>query len=122
MTGYVRVTNKRYGIGPKADDDEIVVPVDRTNPILGNPHVLRNKNDPVERARVIAAYGRDLLQDIAQDGPKSKAIDGLVDRVIAGEQICLECWCAPRDCHANLIQKEVERRVARRMNPRPPLK
>lgn len=113
MPGYVRVVNKRFGIGPKPDDDETVLSVDRTNRILGNPHILKDVNDPVARQRVIDRYRSDLSSDIRRDGPMSAEIRKISERVLSGEKICLACWCAPRPCHADIIADEVRNIVAR---------
>ena len=95
---------------------ELIIDGDRTNPALGNQHILHNHLDPVERDQVIAAYGRDLKADIAIDGPMSRAIDEIVDHLRAGHKIALRCWCAnaltPRPCHLDLVRDEAMRRFA----------
>ena len=111
--GYVRVTSIRSSAaldnGPQAD--ETVYRVDRANPVLGNRHILFNRHDSAERRRVIAAYGVDLERDLAANGPMSREIHQIAERVRDGEQICLACWCAPSPCHADLIAAKVRERV-----------
>lgn len=111
--GHVRVTNMRSSAGldnaPQAG--ETVYRVDRANPVLGNRHFLFNRFDSEERRRVIAAYGHDLERDLARSGPMSAEIARLADRVRAGEQICLACWCAPAPCHGDLIAKAVREQL-----------
>ena len=108
--GYVRVTSLRR-TGPKPDFGESVVRVDRSNPALGNRHVLRDKDDPAERLSVIAAYRRDLEQDMARRGRMFRALADLAKRVAAGETICLACWCAPLPCHGDIIAEKVRELV-----------
>ena len=48
---------------------ETVIDCDRSNPVLGNRHVLRNHHDAQARAEVIAAHKRDLEADVARNGP-----------------------------------------------------
>lgn len=112
--GYVRVTNQRRDMAPDTQPEpgETVIAVDRSHPILGNHrHVLRHKNDRQERGAVIARYDRDLQRDMAVHGPMYQAIRAIADRVLAGEKICLACWCQPLPCHATSIKREVERLV-----------
>lgn len=111
--GYVRVTNARVSMSEDTapEDDEAIVWVDRTNPVLGNEFVLRNKLDRKERDHVLALYSSKLDADLSSGGPMSKAIRGLADRVLAGEKICLQCWCRPLPCHADRLEKEVYRIV-----------
>jgi len=115
--GSIRVTSKRSG-GVRAMPHEIVVPADRRNRILGNPHILHNHRDDEERRAVIAAHGRDLDRDIATGGPISVEIMRLAKRVAHGECIALECWCKPRPCHADryvaLVLEQVDKLIAQR--------
>lgn len=86
---------------------ESVVRIDRVNPVLGNPHVLRNQHDPAERERVIAAYVADGEADWVRHGLRRQAIWALAARVAAGERIALACWCKPRTCHGDWIARKV---------------
>ena len=108
IPGYIRIVSKRKGgIGPVAG--ELVIDVDRTHPVLGNRHVLKNHNDPVERDRVIAAYEVDFNRDMAERGPMYQACLELAKLLLAGKRIALRCWCAPRRCHAEIIRAQVYR-------------
>ena len=108
--GYVRVTSLRRA-GPKPDFGEFVVRVDRSNPVLGNHHILHDKDDPAERLSVIAAYRRDLEQDMARRGRMFRALADLAERVAAGDAVCLACWCAPLPCHGDIIAEKVREMV-----------
>ena len=99
------VSKRKGGISPFAG--ETVVDVDRTNPILGNRHVLADHRDDRQRETVIEAYRRDFEDDMARAGPMFRAVEGLARRFVAGESIALRCWCAPRPCHAEIIQRMV---------------
>lgn len=112
--GAARVVSKRAG-GLAAAPDETIVSIDRTNPVLGNRHILHDHSDPIERARVIAAHRCDVEQDLARGGPVDRELAALTQRVLAGERLALACWCkmkrAPRACHGDLYVAEIERRV-----------
>lgn len=118
----IRVVSKRKG-GLQASPDETIVDVDRSNPVLGNPHILRDHRDMQERLRVIAAYERDLDRDLAERGPKTREIEKIVDRLRRGEKIALRCWCAEpptrpqRPCHGDRIRLEVLRLCAEPSTP-----
>lgn len=115
MSGTIRIGSKRANSAGKPRPGESVIHVDRTNPVLGNRHVLRNHLDSVERAKVIAAYEQDLLADEAEPGggPMTKAIARIADRVVSGERVVLLCWCHPEHrCHAQHIEDRVRRILA----------
>lgn len=104
--GAVRVVSKRRG-GVAEAAGEVVIDVDRSHPTLGNVHYLHDHNDDEERAQVIAAYRADFERDMAVKGPMFRAVVELADRVRAGERIALRCWCAPRNCHADIVRDKV---------------
>lgn len=113
--GYVRVSNYRVDMAPdiQPEDGEVVLPVDRRNPVLGNKHILRKKFDIGERDRVIGAFERDLDRDFSVRGPMYQAILVIAQRVIAGEQIVLQCACKPSRCHGDIIAQKVDTLVKR---------
>lgn len=119
ILGTVRIGSKRARSAGQPRLGESVISVDRTNPVLGNRHVLRNHLDDVERAKVIAAYEADLIADEqGTGGPMTRAIERIADRVKAGENVILMCWCAPeRDCHARHIAVRVKRLVEQAEKP-----
>jgi len=102
--GYIKITNKRKNVGPKPTAGETAVDGDRDNPVLGNKHILKNHLDPVERAKVIAAYRDDYVRDCSAQGPMFKATQALAERVSKGEKIALQCWCAGiGPCHLQIV-------------------
>ena len=112
MPGGIRVCNKRKGAAAKPLPGEVVVDIDRSNPVLGNQHVLKDHRDDQQRASVIVAFEKDLAADCARGGPMSKAIEEITGRVIAGDHIALNCWCEPKPCHGHAIVRKVQERVA----------
>jgi hypothetical protein len=117
---YVRIVSKRAG-GVKPQPGEKVVPVDRTNPVLGNKSVLENHTDGAARARVIAEFEERLALDLAQQGPMSRAIEVLAELVATGQALALECWCAQpknsRPCHATSIRGAIADKLGRSVLP-----
>ena len=107
--GYARVVNYRLDMAPDSqpEDDEIVIPIDRRDPVLGNRHILKNKLDWRERDRVIEAYAKDVDRDFAVQGPMHQSIHQLAKRVIAGEKLALQCACVPLKCHGDIIVKKI---------------
>jgi hypothetical protein len=112
--GYIRLGNFNRGMAPDAapEPGEVVVAIDRTNPVLGNRHVLRNTRDLAERTRVIEAYRRDMAADFAAGGPMSAAVRALAARVLTGERIVAMCHCLPRECHGSIIVERVRQLCA----------
>ena len=103
MTGSIRVVSCRAGT-PKAhqpSESSVQIRADRQHPILGNPFVLKNHKDPVERAEVIAKQEARISADMAVAGPISQELSRIAELVKAGQHVELVCWCAPRPCHAD---------------------
>jgi hypothetical protein len=86
------------------------VSVDRSNTILGNPFELKNTNDSIERAKVIADYEAWITPRL-QNTAISQALEQLVQRAAAGEKLAFMCWCDPKPCHGHFLQRLVKERV-----------
>ena len=106
MTGSIRVINKSKG-RDQLREGEVGVHVDRTNPDLGNPYVLRDKKSKEQRNIVCDQFERMAEHDMEHGGPIRRAVYALADRVAEGEQIALMCWCKPHRCHADWISDRV---------------
>ncbi|NNM65031.1 MAG: DUF4326 domain-containing protein [Burkholderiales bacterium] len=107
--GYIRLGNFNRGMAPDAvpEHGEVIVAIDRSNPVLGNRHAIGATRDPSARDRAIEAYRRDMDADFAIGGPMSGAVRELAARVQAGERIIASCWCLPRPCHGAVILERV---------------
>jgi hypothetical protein len=107
----VRVVSKRKGMFKKRDN-EIVVDIDRTNRVLGNPFILNNRHDTVERSNVIQKYRELIDADINAYGQKLDAILELTNIVLSGKNLALRCWCKEPDrevaCHGDVIKEKIE--------------
>lgn len=106
MAGYLRIINLQNR--PELDEDDDLIYVDRTNKILGNKHILKNKLNLDERLKVIQEYKQDLENDIANNGDMSKAIKKIAEDVKKGKNVCLGCWCSPLPCHGEVIAEKVQ--------------
>lgn len=82
------------------------VSIDRSNPILGNPIVLKNANDSIERAKVISDYEAWLTLRL-NTPPVSQALEQLAQRIVAGEKLAFMCWCDPKPCHGHFLKRLV---------------
>ena len=112
--GSVRLGNKRQGSPLKPRPGETVIDIDRTNPILGNPFILKDHRNDAQRAEVIARYEEKYRADIARHGPMARATEALAERVKQGETLILMCWCAPMPCHRHSVIKRIAELVERR--------
>jgi len=115
MSGTIRIGNKRAGAAAKPVNGETVIHGDRMNPVLGNPFVLSNHRDPQERAKVIESYRHKFNKDWELNGPMRKETEAIADRVAAGENVILMCWCAGaphhNPCHLDLIKARMLDRI-----------
>ncbi len=111
--GTIRLGNKRANAAAKPRPGETIINIDRTNPILGNPYVLKDHRDDARRAQVIAQYKIKYDADIAQHGPMSVATKQIAEILRNGQNIILMCWCAGaplnKPCHGDLIIGEIKR-------------
>ena len=99
---FPRILNKRKG-SPPALPGETVIDIDRTNPVLGNRHVLIDANNKIQRRDVIDLFTEYLQRDLRIQGPMHQSILDIAARVTKGERIALRCWCAPKPCHGDVI-------------------
>jgi Domain of unknown function (DUF4326) len=111
-SGTIRLGNKRAGAAAKPMPGETVIDIDRTNPVLGNPYVLKDHRDDARRTEVISLYKDKYDADIARRGPMAIATEKLAERVREGEHLILMCWCHPKPCHGDLIKSQIERLLA----------
>lgn len=104
IKGSVRVENLRAS---EIEPGESPMMVDRSHPILGNRHFLKNRLDHAERAKRLDEYQRDLDQDLERHGPLYRILLDLARRVVAGEDIVFLCWCKPLPCHGDILAEKV---------------
>jgi hypothetical protein len=74
--------------------------------ILSNPYTIRKHGT---REDVMALYRQWLPARLQAQSAEARAVEGLVERVRAGEKLLLICWCAPQACHGDVIGAEIER-------------
>lgn len=109
MTGYITIIN----IQNKTKNEDVFrdIIVDRTNLILGNPYILNDKSNQIEREKVITQFAEKLEQDIKNQGIMFNELLNIKSRLEKGENIALKCWCNP-DCHAEIIADRVQKMMA----------
>jgi hypothetical protein len=103
--GYVRVVNVRAEDEDfRAAPGERVIPMDRaSNSLMGNRHDMKSKS-MAERDRVVAAHAADLEADIKRKGPMHQAMMAIAfDIVDRGDKVAIQCFCAPKPCHLDLV-------------------
>jgi hypothetical protein len=78
--------------------------VDRQS-ALGNPFTEQRYG----RNAAIAHYQDWLAQRLSASAPSDAKtlFNALQARVRAGEKIALQCWCAPKACHADVIRERL---------------
>lgn len=65
--------------------------------VYGNPIILHDVDDPVERAECIGKYEKWLL------APEQRALVERAKRELPGK--VLACWCKPKDCHGDVLSR-----------------
>jgi hypothetical protein len=68
--------------------------------VLGNPFAMRSES---ERGVVIEKYREWLREQYRAKGAVYNALHSLAARAKHGEQLLLQCWCAPLACHGDVI-------------------
>ncbi len=71
---------------------------------LGNPYTLTPRT---ARAAVIAEYEAWLDGQLSSDTRVRRAFDQLVEAARHGDLVLL-CWCAPLECHGDVIRRRIE--------------
>ena len=111
MIGSVRLGNKRKSSPHQPEPGDVVIAIDRPN-VLCNPYPITEKRT---RARAIEMFRKDLDNDVRlRRGPRYAALCEIVERVLAGDDVILMCWCcdsAGTACHGDVIKEIVERLV-----------
>jgi hypothetical protein len=105
--GTIRLGNKRKDSPHKPKPGEVVIDIDRVNPVLGNRHILHNHRDPKERAQVIADHKVDFQKDMEKKGPMYDALQNIAKQLEEGKNIILMCWCHDRPCHGNTYIEKI---------------
>ena len=80
--------------------------VDRAS-VLGNPFVMKNKTQ-AERDRVCNEYEEYFNIEVKKPGAFRDKVISIYTMVKNGCDINLQCWCAPKRCHADTIKQFIE--------------
>lgn len=99
----VRVISRRKG-GTPADPGETIVTVARPS-VFANPFELYSEKD---RNKVCDAYEEYMRARFKLDDAFRKAVTKLAKRHAGGARLALQCWCAPKRCHADSLKKLIE--------------
>lgn len=103
--------NKEQHMGPNN------YPIFRGGSVLGNPYThikdKQTKASFVVRTREEAIEKYDRYFDIMYSGNLEfkKLVDEIYTKYVNGEDVYLECYCAPEPCHGEVIKKKLEQRL-----------
>lgn len=100
----VRVIKKRKN-GEQAKLGESIVYIGRPN-VLGNPFAMTNES---MRSSVVEKYRIWLRCEWVNKRAAYHELKALATRVKQGENIALQCWCAPCACHGDVIKDAIEK-------------
>ncbi len=83
---------------------EYQVRVDRKS-ILGNPFYMRHES---ERKLVIAKYREYYYKRFNTDSEFRVEVERLLQLYLSVGKLELFCWCAPKECHSEIIKEHIE--------------
>lgn len=72
---------------------------------LGNPFVMSRES---QRDEVCEKYHEYFLAKVKEQGPLRSMVINLFRRAQGGEDLKLECYCAPKRCHCDTVKKFIE--------------
>lgn len=73
--------------------------------VLGNPYSIGKDGD---REQVVSKYRVWLWQEIKKKGVVYQELISIANRIKAGNNLILTCYCKPLDCHGDIIKRAVE--------------
>lgn len=74
--------------------------------ILGNPFFMKHEE---QRKEVCDKYYEYFMKEVKKEGGElRKEIIRLYKILLTGEDINLQCWCTPKQCHGETIKKFLE--------------
>lgn len=89
----------------KNDPTRLNVRIDRQS-VLGNPFFMKDES---MRDEVCDKYQAYFEREILKKGsPFHKEVTRLYKLAKSGQQLNLQCWCAPKRCHGDTIKKFIE--------------
>ena len=106
----ITVVNKRTAL--LVPPNTVRVYIGRPSP-LGNPfthiHDRKTKAEYIVASRdeAVRRYEGWLRKQIAEASPIYGKIGDLVSILLDGFDLELECWCAPKSCHGDIIKKVI---------------
>lgn len=71
---------------------------------LGNPFTVKQYG----RGKAAEAYRPWLWKQYNENPAVKQKIDGIVERIKAGENIELVCFCKPKPCHGDMIKRLID--------------
>lgn len=102
--GTIEVVNKRKITTLNLTSD---VYIGRPSP-LGNPFTVENHG----RDRCIEMYDKYICTAIEKSDTKvCNELSRIAHQVLDGKHVRLVCWCAPSNCHGNVIKRIIEEKL-----------
>ena len=96
MSGKITVLTVR-----QQDSEYQPIKVDRTS-VLGNPFIMRGEHMRNKVCDEYQEYFDRVIQDKGQ--PLHREVTRIYKLVKSGQNVRLQCLCAPRRCHADTIK------------------
>lgn len=81
---------------------------DRKGSALYNPFKLRNAQDDIKRAEVVANYRKYLWSQIQMGDSRIMGELQQLKAIAQSGELNLLCYCAPRQCHGDVVKACIE--------------
>lgn len=107
----IKVVNKRRHT-PRHDDVYIGRPSVFGNPFTHKEGTLARTN-VASRSEAVKFYHGWLREQYISNPLITKELQRLADLFKAGKHINLVCWCAPKECHGDVIKDAIEKIAGR---------
>lgn len=77
--------------------------IDRATP-LGNPYVMHREEQRQEVCDLYATFLNDVLANESSEAILDQ-LQMILDHLLEGDYVNLQCWCSPEHCHGEHIRK-----------------
>lgn len=120
--GKIHIVSRRKGHPEYPNGDVIYVGdrvrfhVDTASPLANRINRPKPDCDSETRSKALEDYRNWLISEYDHTTPVRREINRILNIVSSGNDVCLECWCHPLPCHADIIKEFIEGMTDQELN------